>query len=60
MAVGGIRGSEALHGLVTPGDGDGDPWAVAFCMFPVSVDEVMSVADAEMLMPPKVRVQKNL
>ena len=31
-----------------------DAWAVSFCMFPVTVEQVMKVADAEQLMPPKV------
>lgn len=51
FSVGGIRGIEELQRLVTEPDG----WAVAFCMFPVSIDEVMRVADAEKLMPPKVK-----
>jgi uncharacterized protein (DUF1015 family) len=48
--VGGIRGNEELQRLVT-----GErPWgSVAFAMYPVSVDEVMAIADAEGLMPPK-------
>lgn len=62
--VGGIRGSSELRRLVTAGDAaaggsadssQGAAWAVAFCMFPVCVDQVMRVADAEQLMPPKVR-----
>jgi uncharacterized protein (DUF1015 family) len=48
--VGGIRGSQELERLVT---GDRCWGAVSFAMFPVSVDEVMAVADAEGLMPPK-------
>ncbi|CAN0178298.1 unnamed protein product [Pylaiella littoralis] len=52
--VGGIRGSSELRRLVTgPGGGGGEEWALAFCMFPVSVDQVMKVADADQLMPPK-------
>ncbi|CAN0213145.1 unnamed protein product, partial [Hapterophycus canaliculatus] len=63
--VGGIRGSSELRRLVTAGDAaaggsaagpQGAEWTVAFCMFPVSVEQVMRVADAEQLMPPKVRV----
>ncbi|CAN0078260.1 unnamed protein product [Ascophyllum nodosum] len=47
--VGGIRGTAELERLVT---GE-DEWAVAFSMFPVSLEEMMKVADAEKLMPPK-------
>lgn len=56
FAVGGIRGSEELRNLVVPGGSEGPAWKVAFCMYPVCVTEVMNVADAEMLMPPKVRM----
>ena len=53
--MGGIRGSGELQRLVTSSEGAGEAeWTVAFCMFPVSVDQVMRVADAEQLMPPKV------
>lgn len=51
LPVGGIRGSAELRRLVV----GADAWAVSFCMFPVTVDQVMKVADAEKLMPPKVR-----
>lgn len=51
IAVGGIRGSGELKRLVTGSEG---AWAVSFCMFPVTVEQVMNVADAEQLMPPKV------
>ena len=45
--VGGIRG---LHGLELRCEKD---CKVAFAMYPVSVKEVMAVADAKMIMPPK-------
>ncbi|CAB1100002.1 unnamed protein product [Ectocarpus sp. CCAP 1310/34] len=51
--VGGIRGSNELRRLVTNPAPEEGSWAVAFCMFPVSVDQVMRVADADQLMPPK-------
>lgn len=46
--VGGIRGTSALEQLVTSGS-----FAVAFSMFPVSVDDLMRVSDASGIMPPK-------
>ncbi len=46
--VGGIRGTSALEQLVTSG-----AFAVAFSMFPVSVDDLMRVSDAGGIMPPK-------
>lgn len=46
--VGGIRGTGELVRLV-----DGGKWAVAFAMHPVSTDELMAIADADGLMPPK-------
>jgi uncharacterized protein (DUF1015 family) len=46
--VGGIRGTAALESLVDTGKA-----AVAFSMFPVTVDDLMAVADAELIMPPK-------
>jgi uncharacterized protein (DUF1015 family) len=46
--VGGIRGTDELERLVDSGQG-----AVAFSMHPVSVDEVMNIADADRIMPPK-------
>jgi len=46
--VGGIRGTAALEQLVTSGS-----FAVAFSMFPVSVDDLMRVSDAGGIMPPK-------
>jgi uncharacterized protein (DUF1015 family) len=46
--VGGIRGAGELERLVNSGK-----FAVAFSMYPVSVDELMRVADAGGVMPPK-------
>ncbi|CAM9192520.1 unnamed protein product [Phaeothamnion confervicola] len=49
--VGGIRGLKELENMVMDEREGG--WAVAFSMFPVSVAEVMAIADADALMPPK-------
>ncbi len=46
--VGGSRGLEGLEARV-----DGGDWAVAFALFPTSVAELMGVADADCVMPPK-------
>lgn len=46
--VGGIRGTAALEQLVNEGRA-----AVAFSMYPVTVDELMAIADANEIMPPK-------
>ncbi len=46
--VGGIRGLGELKRRV-----DDDDWAVAFAMFPTTMEELLTVADAEMIMPPK-------
>jgi len=46
--VGGIRGPEELERLVDSGQG-----AVAFSMYPVMVDQMMDIADADRIMPPK-------
>lgn len=46
--VGGIRGLDELEKIV---DQEGD--AVAFAMYPTSMDELLKVADAGRLMPPK-------
>ena len=45
--VGGIRGTEELEKRVRGG------WAAAFALFPVTLDQLLSVADAGMIMPPK-------
>jgi uncharacterized protein (DUF1015 family) len=46
--VGGIRGAAALEQAVDEGRA-----AVAFSLFPVTVDELMAIADADEIMPPK-------
>jgi len=46
--VGGIRGLDALELRVDSGD-----WAVAFALFPTSIEDLMAVADANEVMPPK-------
>jgi len=46
--VGGIRGTEELEKRVNSGE-----CAVAFSMFPTSVEQLMSVADSGNVMPPK-------
>ena len=46
--VGGIRGAVELEKLVSSGE-----YACAFSLFPTGVEELMAVADADGLMPPK-------
>jgi uncharacterized protein (DUF1015 family) len=46
--VGGIRGAEELERLVDSGKA-----AVAFSLYPVSLDDLMTVSDANEIMPPK-------
>ena len=46
--IGGIRGLEALQQKVDNGE-----MKVAFSMYPTSMEELMSVADANKIMPPK-------
>lgn len=46
--VGGIRGTDELEKLVRTGD-----YAAAFSLFPTSIDDLMSIADAGGIMPPK-------
>jgi len=45
--VGGIRGLKALENRIANG------WAVAFSMFPTSMEELLAVADQGRIMPPK-------
>ena len=45
--VGGIRGLEELSGRVNKGE------AVAFSMFPTSIEQLMAIADSDEVMPPK-------
>ncbi len=51
--VGGIRGLRELERKVNRIDARGDGPAVAFAMFPTSIDELLNVADTGRLMPPK-------
>lgn len=46
--VGGIRGTAALEEMVNDGRA-----AVAFSLYPVTVDQLMAIADANEIMPPK-------
>ncbi|HEY3997928.1 MAG TPA: DUF1015 family protein, partial [Candidatus Xenobia bacterium] len=46
--VGGIRGPQALRQAV-----DGGKAAVAFSMYPTSLQQLMDIADANQIMPPK-------
>jgi uncharacterized protein (DUF1015 family) len=46
--VGGVRGSEELEKLVDSGE-----FAVAFSLFPTSMEQLIAVADAGRFMPPK-------
>ena len=51
--VGGIRGIDILEKTVREYDSSGGDNAVAFAMFPTSIAELLHVADAGLLMPPK-------
>jgi len=46
--VGGIRGTEELEKLVHSGE-----YACAFSLFPTSIEDLMTIADAGGIMPPK-------
>lgn len=46
--IGGIRGTAELVKLVDSGE-----HAVAFSMYPVTVEQLMAISDAEQIMPPK-------
>ena len=46
--VGGIRGLKELEKLVNSGE-----WKVAFALYPTSIEQLLSVADAGKVMPPK-------
>lgn len=46
--IGGSRGTEELVRLVDSGD-----FQVAFSLYPTSIDELMALADADKIMPPK-------
>jgi uncharacterized protein (DUF1015 family) len=47
--IGGIRGLEELERLVDSGE-----MAVAFAMYPVSMTQIIDIADNDLIMPPKV------
>ena len=46
--VGGIRGTEELERLVNEGKA-----AVAFSLYPTTIDDLLQVSDAGEIMPPK-------
>ncbi|MCK5832873.1 DUF1015 domain-containing protein [bacterium] len=46
--IGGIRGLGELEKLI-----DSKKWAVAFAMFPTGIDQLIAIADASKIMPPK-------
>ena len=46
--VGGIRGMEELEKRVDSGG-----WDAAFALFPITTNQLMTIADAEKIMPPK-------
>jgi uncharacterized protein (DUF1015 family) len=46
--VGGIRGTTSLEKVVDSGE-----MAVAFSMFPTSIEQLLAISDAGMIMPPK-------
>lgn len=46
--IGGIRGTAELEKLVNSGE-----YAIAFSMYPTTVEQLMSIADAGAIMPPK-------
>ncbi|MFL5320704.1 MAG: DUF1015 domain-containing protein [Myxococcaceae bacterium] len=46
--IGGIKGTDALEKAVNSGE-----YKVAFAMFPTSMEQLMNVADAGQIMPPK-------
>jgi len=46
--VGGIRGMKELERRVDSGE-----MQIAFALFPTSIEELMAIADAGLIMPPK-------
>lgn len=46
--VGGIRGLKELEEMVNSGE-----WAIAFSLFPVTIDQLFDIADSNNIMPPK-------
>jgi len=46
--IGGVRGTQELERLVSSGR-----FAVAFSLYPTTLDELMEISDAGEIMPPK-------
>lgn len=46
--IGGIRGTRELEKLV-----DSEEWKIAFSLYPVTIQQLMDIADADSIMPPK-------
>ena len=46
--IGGVRGTQELERLVDSGQ-----FAVAFSLYPTTLDELMEISDAGEIMPPK-------
>jgi uncharacterized protein (DUF1015 family) len=46
--IGGIRGTQELARLVDSGE-----YQVAFSMYPTTIEQLIAVADADKIMPPK-------
>ena len=46
--IGGIRGTQELERLVDSGE-----YQVAFSMYPTTIEQLIAVADADKIMPPK-------
>jgi uncharacterized protein (DUF1015 family) len=46
--IGGVRGLAALEAAVASGD-----WAAGFALYPTAIEDLMAVADAGLVMPPK-------
>jgi uncharacterized protein (DUF1015 family) len=46
--IGGIRGTAELEKRVDSGE-----WSAAFSMYPTTVDQLIDIADADEIMPPK-------
>jgi uncharacterized protein (DUF1015 family) len=46
--IGGVKGAPALEKIV-----DRDGFAVAFSLYPPTIEDIMDIADAGMIMPPK-------
>jgi uncharacterized protein (DUF1015 family) len=46
--IGGIRGMAELEKRV-----DSEDWAAAFALYPTAMEDLMALADASQIMPPK-------